>query len=191
MKHFLAIFGLLLSLQSYAGLGEDFRDLKDSGVDYEVIGAVCEQVAKLRYQEEFASNKYEVITGIEYSDGSRTIGELDVVVFEKASQKVVRVSEVKCWKSTDGAIRKAREQRQRFQNFLRSGKPIYFNVLHSSSYRFKRDNFLSTREFTAVAQKGSKAAGFDVELPYELRDLMKLRQMLLECQQSHQCKRPE
>lgn len=190
MKFSAAIIALFLSFQAFAGLGEDFRDLKESGVDYEVIGAICEQVTRLRYQEEFPANQYEVITGVEYSDGSRTIGELDVVVFEKSSQQVVRVSEVKCWKDFGGAIRKAREQRQRFQNHLRSGKPVYFKVLHGTNYRFKKDNFSMTRDYTAVAQKGAKAAGFDRELPYELKELMQLRQMMLQCQQSRQCKRP-
>lgn len=191
MKLSAVLIGLIVSFQAFAGLGEDFRDLKDSGVDYEVVGAVCEQVARLRYTEEFPANRYEVITGVEYNDGHRTIGELDVVVFEKSSQQVVRVSEVKCWKDIGGAIRKAREQRQRFQTHLRSGRPIFFKVLSGGDYRFKRDNFFATRDYAAVAQKGATVAGFDRELPYELKELMQLRQMMLDCQRSRQCKRPE
>lgn len=184
-----AIISLLVSLQVFAGIGEDFRALKDSGVDYQVVGAVCEEVTRLRFEEQYPDNKYAVVTGVEYGDGNRTIGELDVVVFEKATQKVVRVSEVKCWKDMHGALVKAHDQRQRFIRTLQSGKQIYFNSLHSQ-YRFKRSNFTSTKEFLTVAQKGSKLAGFDIELSYELNELMKLRQMMMECQASHQCKRP-
>ena len=189
MQFLSAIISLFMSLQVFAGLGEDFRDLKDSGIDYEVVGAVCEEVTRLRFQEEFPVNKYAVVTGVEYGDGNRTIGELDVVVFENTSQKVVRVAEVKCWRNTNGAMAKARDQRQRFQRSLASGKQIYFKSLHSD-YKFKKDNFVGTKEFLAVAQKGSKVSGFDIELSYELSELMKLRQMMIDCQNSNQCKRP-
>ncbi len=184
-----AIISLFVSIQVFAGIGEDFRDLKNSAVDYQVVGAVCEEVARLRFQEEFPNNKYAVVTGVEYGDGNRTIGELDVVVFENTTQKVVRVAEVKCWKNTQGALKKARDQRQRFISTLQSGKQTYFKSLHSD-YKFKKDNFMGTKEFIAVAQKGSKSSGFDRELPYELDELMKLRQMMIECQQSRECARP-
>lgn len=186
---FTSLFSLFVSLHVFAGLGEDFRALKDSGVDYQVIGAVCEEVARLRFQEEFPSNRYSVVTGVEYGDGTRTIGELDVVVFENGTQKVARVAEVKCWRDTNGAIKKAHNQRQRFQNTLASGKQVYFRSLHSK-YQFKKDNFMNTREFLSVAQKGSKVSGFDIELSYQLDELMKLRQMMMDCQASRQCARP-
>ena len=186
--NFASLFiSLFVSFQVFAGIGEDFRELKDSGVDYQVIGAVCEEVARLRFQEEFPSHKYGVVTGVEYSDGHRTIGELDVVVFENTTQKVVRVAEVKCWKDTNGAIKKAHNQRQRFIRTLQSGKQTYFKSLHSD-YKFKKENFVSNKEFMAVAQKGSKSSGFDRELPYELDELMKLRQMMIDCQKNRECK---
>lgn len=189
MSHLFSIVLVLFASHAFAGLGEDFNKLKHSGSDYEVVGTVCEEVAKLRFQEEFPSSKFEVITGVEYNDGSRTIGELDVVVFEKFSMKVVRVSEVKCWRDLGGALSKAHSQRKRFVNHLNSNKPIYFRSLHSQ-HQFKEAHFLSVRDFTAVAQMGSKSAGFDYELPYDLKDLMKLRQMMMECQDKGICTRP-
>lgn len=190
MNSVACLVSLFLSLQVFAGIGEDFRDLKDSAINYEVVGAVCEEVARLRFQEEFPSGKYAVVTGVEYGDGQRTIGELDVVVFDRATKNVNRVAEVKCWKSTDGAIKKARNQRQRFIRTLQSGKPTYFRSLNSDT-KFKKENFVSNKEFMAVAQKGSKASGFDRELPYELSELMKLRQMMMECQDKGQCAGPK
>lgn len=188
MKFVSALIALFVSAQALAGLAEDFTSLKNSGSNYEIVGTVCEEVARLRYEEEFPSNRYVVVTGVEYGDGNRTIGELDVVVFEKGSQKVVRVTEVKCWKDPKGALAKAHDQRQRFQRTIASGKPVYFRSLHSE-YKFKKDNFMGTKEFMAVSQKGTKAFGFDKELPYDLSELMKLRQMLIECQASRQCAR--
>lgn len=175
---------ILFVVNAFAGLGEDFRDLKNSGSNYEVIGTVCEEVARLRFQEEFPAPKYGVVTGVEYGDGNRTIGELDVVVFDSMTNRVYRVAEVKCWKNNEGAIRKALSQRQRFVNTLRSGKPIKFK---NSKVQFRRDNFLQNPKQIAVAQKGSKSAGFDIELNYELAELMKLRQMMIQCQAARQC----
>lgn len=189
-KFFVTSAVVLFALNSWAGLGEDFRDLKNSGVNYEVVGAVCEEVARLRFQEEFPAPKFGVVTGVEYGDGSRTIGELDVVVFEAQTNQVVRVAEVKCWKDTGGAIVKAHNQRDRFIRTLRSGRNVQFRSLHSQ-VQFRKDNFLHNREFMAVAQKGSKASGFDRELGYELKELMELRQMMIQCQAKRVCAPPQ
>ena len=70
-----------------------------------------------------------------------------------------------------------------------AGKQVFFKSLHSS-YKFVKQNFANTKEFISVAQKGSKASGFDRELSYELKELMQLRQMMMECQQRRECKRP-
>lgn len=186
MKLSLSLGFILFVVNAFAGLGEDFRDLKNSGSNYEIIGTVCEEVTRLRFQEEFPAPKYGVVTGVEYGDGNRTIGELDVVVFDTMTNRVYRVAEVKCWKNNEGAIKKARSQRQRFINTLQSGRTIKFKSLHSN-VQFRRDNFLQNPQQIAVAQKGSKSAGFDKELDYELDELMKLRQMMIQCQAAGQC----
>lgn len=184
---FTAIIGtFLITISAFAGLGEDFAQLKSSGINYEVIGAVCEEVTRLRFQEEFPAPRYGVVTGVEYGDGNRTIGELDVVVFEVHTNKVLRVAEVKCWKDPQGAIRKALDQRQRFVKTIKSGKTVRFRSLNSN-VQFKRDNFLSNPQQVAVSQNGTKYAGFDFELGYELRELMQLRKMMIDCQASRQC----
>lgn len=188
MKFFVSLFVVLSSAVALAGLGDDFAKLKQNPrVDYEVVGAVCEQVAKLRFEEEFPAGRYTVTTGVEYGDGRRTIGELDVVVLENLTSRVVRVTEVKCWKSLSGALKKAQEQRARFIRTLKSNLPIKFKSL-SSNLQFKKENFANVSEYGSMAQKGSKSAGFDRELPYELKELMQLRLMMLQCQQSGQCR---
>ncbi len=187
MNFVTALISLFVSFQAFAGIGEDFRDLKDSGINYEIVGSVCEEVLRLRYQEEFPANKYSVVTGIEYGDGSRTVGELDVIVFESNTQKVVRVGEIKCWKDNRSALNKAQSQRKRFLTHLASGKQVFFKSLHSN-YKWNKSHFANFKEMVTVAPRGSKADGFDAELSYELSELMKLRQMLMECQNNGQCK---
>lgn len=186
MKFTAILSALFVAVSAFAGLGEDFAQLKNTGTDYEVVGAVCEEVARLRFQEEFPAPRYGVVTGVEYGDGNRTIGELDVVVYEAHTQKVLRVAEVKCWKDPQGAIRKALDQRQRFVKTVKSGRPIRFRSLNSN-IQFRREHFLSNPQQVAVAQNGTKHAGFDFELGYELRELMQLRKMMIDCQASRQC----
>lgn len=189
MQFFVSLFVVLSSVVALAGLGDDFAKLKNSApdADYEVVGTVCEQVAKLRFEEEFPAGRYTVTTGVEYGDGNRTIGELDVVVLENLTSRVVRVTEVKCWKDFKGALRKAHEQRNRFIKTLRSGKQIRFKSL-SSNLVFKKENFANVKEYMAVAQRGSKNAGFDRELSYELKELMQLRMMMIQCQHQGICR---
>lgn len=189
MKFFVSLFLVLSSTVALAGLGDDFAKLKDVAgtADYEVVGTVCEQVAKLRFEEEFPAGRYTVTTGVEYGDGRRTIGELDVVVIENMTSKVVRVTEVKCWKDFKGALKKAHEQRNRFIRTLKSNIQIKFKSL-SSNLVFTKANFSNVREYMAVAQKGSKNAGFDRELSYDLKELMQLRMMMIQCQHQGVCR---
>lgn len=179
----------LFSVSSFAGLQEDFAALKNSGTDFTVIGVICEQVAKLELEETYPSTKYTVETGIQYGDGRRAFGELDVIVFEKATGRAVLVGEVKCWKDLNGALRKASKQRQRFLSYINSNAKLVF--MNTTNYRnYDQDQFEGIRQFVSIAQKGAESAGFTDELPYSLEELMGLRQRLMDCQHAHECKRP-
>jgi len=186
MKRSLSLGLILFVVNAFAGLGEDFRDLKNSGSNYEIVGTVCEEVTRLRFQEEFPAPKYGIVRGIEYGDGSRTIGELDVVVFDNSTHRVYQIAEIKCWKNNESAIQKAQSQIQRFNKTLQSGGAIKFKALYSKN-QFRRENFLQNPKIVTIAPAGSKAAGFDRELEYSLKELMQLRDMMIKCQASGQC----
>ncbi len=186
MKLSLSLGLILFAVNAFAGLGEDFRDLKNSGSNYEIIGTVCEEVTRLRFQEQFPAPKYGIVRGIEYGDGNRTIGELDVVVFDNSTNRVYQIAEVKCWNNNNSAIQKARSQIQRFNKTLQSGRAIKFKALYSNN-QFRRDNFLQNPQIVTIAPVGSKAAGFDREFEYSLTELMKLRDMMIKCQAAGQC----
>ncbi len=81
-------------------------------------GEVLEALSILSLENQYPKDKYFATGGIMYfpSSGPSTLGELDLVVYEKASCKVVLVGEAKLSRNTG----KAREQLTRFQNFLRS-----------------------------------------------------------------------
>jgi hypothetical protein len=171
-----------------------FEQLKGSGVDYRDSGSICEQVAKLDYEREYPAPDFRVLTGIEYSDSLRTIGELDVVIFKNKDQspeEVVRVAEVKCWRNLGSAHRKATAQRERFEDTLKSGTPIRFRLAKQHGISFDPVLFRSNFGYNFISQLGGEGAGFDRTLAYDLDTLTALRLRLLACQEAGECKKPE
>jgi hypothetical protein len=179
-----SILVLFFSLNTFAApLPELLEDLRDSGVNYEIVGTVCEQVARLELQKQYPPQNFEIINGIEYGDNDGVIGELDVVVFEKATKKAVLVGEVKCWRDLRSALSKAKEQRRRF--VLNLSRKI---ELHDYESSFDKSQFDHIQKYVAIAPKGSDAYGFEMAMENSMEELMKLRQMLMECQDRGQCK---
>ncbi len=91
------------------------------------VGAVLEILSRYYLQEltnEYPVSDYTISSGVAYhkEKGDRTIGELDIIVFEKASCEVIAVGESKA--SSRGNLRKslkkAKGQLKRFRNFLKS-----------------------------------------------------------------------
>lgn len=167
---------------SAAPLDELFEQLRDSALDYEIVGTVCEQVARIELYKTYPPEKFEIVNGIEYGDNTRTIGELDVVIFEKATKQAVLVGEVKCWKDNSAARVKALDQRQRFIRSLK--KNIY---LHDHDTDYDKSQFKNVQKFVSIAPKGSKAAGFEIDMENSLKELMELRKMMMNCQHQGQC----
>ena len=183
---------VLLSLKSFAGLTEDFNQLKYSGQNFEPDGTICEEIARLRFQEKYPQPEYSVITGVEYSDGKTgvTIGELDLVVLNNQNHEAVAIGEVKCWKSPKGGFKKAKEQRQRFQTNMASKKSLSFAWLDHASVKLSKTQFDEVEQFFFVGPLGSKEFGFDYELDYSLEELSDLRRELLSCQTYGDCTKP-
>lgn len=190
MKLFFLLFSFALSTTANASWEEDFAQLKDRPRSYEDTGAICEELARLKFEKIFNNSQYEVVVGIAYGDSRRTIGELDVVVFDRVQRNVLRVAEVKCWKDLDGGLKKAREQRMRFLTNIKSSKPIYFQST-STDELYDTGQFKNVAAFTSLGQKGSKLAGYDDELDYELRELHRPRGEMIRCQDRGECVKPE
>lgn len=165
-----------------------FEDLRDSGENYQVDGAICEQVAKLDIQREYPQPHYKVVTGIAYSSQSHVIGELDLVVFNSHSGKAALISEVKCWKNLGGALKKVREQRRRFLSSLNSPAPLeFFSIKDHTLY--DRTQFESDAQFISISQYGGRAEGFDRTLEFDLEQMNELRNRLMACQARNECRR--
>ncbi|MFP5520759.1 MAG: hypothetical protein ACLGGX_12715 [Bdellovibrionia bacterium] len=184
------LLGFALNIQtSFAGVNEDLEALKNVPRSYEDSGAICEEVARLDLKREYQAPQYEVIVGIAYADSQRTIGELDVVIFDKNINKVVKIAEVKCWKDMKAGLAKAKDQRARFIKTLNSGRQIFFKP-NEGNGQFDRQHFEHNREFIAIGPRGSVDHGYDDELEHDLRTLHKMGSEMRRCQAFGSCAKP-
>ncbi|WP_413612218.1 hypothetical protein [Bdellovibrio sp. HCB-110] len=190
MKFFVLLFALLASSTTvFAAWEEDFELLKNIPRSYEDSGSICEEVARLEIQREYAAPQYDVIVGIAYGDATHIIGELDIVIFDNNIQKVVKIGEVKCWKDVPAGLEKAHEQRARFLKTVRANKATrFFNT--STKEIYAPEKFQFAKEFFSMAQKGSVVQGFDKELEYTLKEMRDRRYEMIRCQNQGKCARP-
>jgi hypothetical protein len=196
MKSCLRLFALLFVLSFFnqawalstpATLQEELELLRQVPRSYEDSGAICEEVARLQVAKSFAEPLYSVVTGIAYGTALRTVGELDIIVFDNNTHKVIRIGEVKCWKKLDEGLVKAKDQRQRFLGYKQSHKITFVRSTSEGKGPYTVDQFEYVKDFVSIAQQGAKGFGFDEELEYSLKDLMTLRQMMILCQEKGEC----
>ncbi len=192
MKHLAIALILFFSVTTFADYAEDLAVIKQLGHSVEPDGAICEEVAKLRFQEKYPAPQFMVVNGVEYSEKSGlTLGELDLIVIDNSQQMVKAVAEVKCWKSPKGGLKKAKEQRQRFITNLNSKKSLVFSAAYIPSLKLSKNQFSQVEEFFVIGQSETIAEGYDYELEYSLAELKHLRKEILECQAFNTCPKPQ
>lgn len=185
------LFGLFFYNFATAGLSEDYDQIKDLGRNLEPTGAICEEIARLRFAEKYPQPNYTVVTGVQYSDKTgNTIGELDLVVFDNQTDVAKIIAEVKCWKSPKGGLKKAKEQRKRFLDNVHSPKALTFKWMFDPKIKLTKTQFNKTNSFYFIGQSGVADYGYDYELPYSLNELMDLRGDILNCQTYGACAKP-
>jgi hypothetical protein len=189
MKFFVLLSALFVSLSAFAGWNEDFAILKDIPRDYQDAGSICEEVARVDMMRQYPAPQFNVEVGIAYGDEERTIGELDVIIFDNNTNKVYKIGEVKCWKDLSGALDKAKDQRARFVRSIHSNVPLRFRST-SSGKVYDADQFRYVADFFSIAQKGAEKRGFDVELEYTLAELKQFRKDMIHCQNKGECASP-
>lgn len=171
------------NLENSKRIDEYFELLSYEKTDFEPVGAVCERVAVREVEPLYPSSQYEIKNGLQYDERKTTIGELDVVVFDKSTGKVEAVAEVKCWRSFQGALKKAKEQRMRFLTYL--NKNIV--ITDHDEKRYSKDVFNNIQKYFSISQDGGVNQGFDFELSLDFKELMELRKRLLDCNAEGRC----
>lgn len=189
------ILTLLLSLQLVAPfaygketkpnprIDEYFAELSHEKVDFDPSGMVCERVAVREVESLYPSANFEIINSIRYDQNKTTIGELDVVIFDRSTGKVEAVAEVKCWTSFSGALKKAKNQRMRFLTHLNKN----IDIFDKNGKRYSKELFKNIQKYFSISQAGGVNQGFDFELSLTYKELMELRSRLLDCKAQGRC----
>lgn len=162
-----------------------FEILSYEKTDFEPVGAVCERVAVRELDPSYPDANYTIVNGIQYDEHKTTVGELDVVIFDKFTGKVEAVAEVKCWRSFQGALKKAKEQRMRFLTHLNRN----IVITDKEAKRYSKESFNQIKKYFSISQDGGINQGFDFELSLDFRELMELRKRLLDCRSAGRCPR--
>lgn len=190
MLKFILSLGLLVSAtNAFADVAQSFERIRHQARHYRDPGAVCEEVARAEFAVMYPPPQYEVIVGVAYHLGGRTVGELDLVLMDKNTQKVTAVGEVKCYSNLRNGLAKAKQQRTRFLSHLGSGQPLEF-INTSTGKKYHYEQFQYVRTFVAVSQRGGKAVGFDYELEHNLDEMSQLHDKMVHCQRQNLCPRP-
>jgi hypothetical protein len=155
--------------------------------DFTVFGTVCEEAARIMLEDEYPPSQYAIDTGISYSNTQRTIGELDVVVFDKQTQEAELVGEVKCWSNPRKALNKAQSQLNRFGTTMASDEEVIFKDAQRRKLPNGSNQFDEVKREVTIGQKGVANYGFDYELDLTLEQFSKLREKVLACQRAGQC----
>lgn len=160
-----------------------FEELSHEKVDFDPSGMVCERVAVREVESLYPSANYTIVNSISYNEHKVTLGELDVVVFDKNTGKAEAVAEVKCWTSFKGALKKAKEQRMRFQTKLNNNIEIF----DKTGKKYSKNVFSNVQKYFTISQSGGVNQGFDFELSLTYNELMALRTRLLDCKAQGRC----
>lgn len=179
---FIFIFLIGFQVSAQTQIDEIFHQLKNNPRSYEDKGSICEEVAKVLLEKQFPAPQYKIVVGIAYGDLDKVIGELDEVIIDTRINKAIQILEVKCWKDLNAGHEKALEQRDRFLKSIQSTKELYFSST-STQEDFDQITFKGISIFKSIGQKGALAAGFDLEFPFTMKELMDLRVRLIQCAQ--------
>lgn len=185
----LAFFGLWgADAAAYAAWQSAYvNQLRNISVNYQVEGAICEQVARLELEREYPRAEYRIDVNLTYGLANQVLGELDIVVTARYSDAVVLVGEVKCWTEPGRAQAKGSAQRVRFMDHLQTTPALW--VRHENRY-LKMSRFDGLRDFILIGPRGTRSHGFERELRLGLADLMDLRRTMMACQKAGECAAP-
>lgn len=190
---FTALSLLLLFSSSASALTVEqaFQMLSRVPADYRIGGTVCEQLARYRFAYKFPPETHRIDVGIVYTNShGNTLGELDVVVFDRNTGRAVLIGEVKCWKNLKSAMKKAKLQLARFRSYVADKRPIHMYNSTNPDLRYNKKQFKSAPKLVYISQEGGQASGFQVSIGLPHAEVLQLQKMLLSCQKSGKCPRP-
>jgi hypothetical protein len=165
-----------------------FKQLLGTKVNYQKMGTICEQAARLMLEDEYPRPNYTVETDIEYMIDDRITGELDVVVFDSWG-KAILVAEVKCTQSEHSekrASRYALSQLKRFKRVLSSHVDVQYRQSLDQALdaepgiEYYSDQFDDSIELISIGPSPVEGdSAFNKRLDYTWSELDQVRKQLI------------
>lgn len=182
---------LSLNISAFADESSDYDRLTHIPAKYVVFGTICEYLTKIRLEDQYPSNEYDIEVGIEYRLGGRVVGEIDVVVFRKADKEAVLVGQVKCRKSMSSARNHAAEQNRRFKDtmngsYARNSK-VTFRSTSNPNLLVTDTQMDEVETYITASQDGGLEYGFTMTVGHDLNTVSSMRERLLTCQEQKLC----
>ncbi len=128
-------------------------------------GYTLEELIKIELKEKYPADRYEITGGLEMaSEAGYAIGEIDILVLDKKTKKVVVIGEAKVWTDLSKALVKAKSQLVKIKDAINSGKVASLYYVPDPSRKFTLDIFKGVEvKYETFGSKGAKRYGFDYE----------------------------
>jgi len=149
------------------------RTLMRIPADYFQDGSVEEEIARLQFYQRFPISKFEIVRGIQYHINGMTAGELDIVVFSRATGMAVFVGEVKSGASASAA-QKANSQLARFRTAIAQDQVDWMDLRSNINITFDPGLFTNNWQAATIGLAGRGAHHFDIVLKLSKDQLLEL-----------------
>lgn len=138
--------------------------LRDFDRNYHPIGTVLEVLALKKLRNEYPDH-YKISDSVAYyNESGRTLGEMDLVVYNQRTEEVEKIVEVKLTDDYDRARKKARRQLNRIKRKLRQGKVADFRDMTNPNNDFNVEDFCCVETYVKLSSRGALCHEFDYEL---------------------------
>ncbi len=140
-----------------------FEAIRNLPLDYGKVGSVLEAIALVLLQEQYAEPDFAVYTGIQYESRSgRTLGELDIVIWDRKTRRALAVYECKLTRNFQRAGKKSREQLDRFINAL--ARDEIGGMRSEVGKRFDPSQFEHVLVYGFIGPHGALDAGWELQI---------------------------
>lgn len=164
-----------------AQLDTCYEKIKDNSLfNWGNIGSVMEALGYAQLQEKYPAPDYEIISSIFYHDDmGRSLGELDLVVWDKKADKALEVYEVKVSNNLPSALRTAVNQLNKFKISVRDDLIARFTWEGDRTRHFRSPQFADVAIYGFIGNKGAKEAGYTIEFELSRLEVEYLQKRVL------------
>jgi hypothetical protein len=145
------------------------------------VGSVLEALGYLELQRLYPAPAFTVFHSLQYHDASgRTLGEIDLLVWDNATEQVIAVYECKISAQPRRVLEHAKEQLDRFRAALRDRTVARFTLTGARARNFSVTDFRALEHFETIGGAGTRSQGYDLEIDLSRDEADELQAMLLQ-----------